>query len=100
MPQYRSQWETQIGAAVTLSVTYGGTATGANDPTAGDYDNDAVTSVTFSATATTMNIEIPITDDFVDENDETFTVTIALSSGTLPSVLTGQCDDHGDDTGQ
>ncbi len=72
------------GKTVTLSVTYtDGTATGANDPAAGDYDNDAVSSVTFSATATTMNIEIPITDDFVDENDETFTVTIALSSGTF-----------------
>ena len=75
----------QIGAAVTLSVTYGGTATGANNPTAGDYDNDAVTSVTFSATDTTKNIVIPITDDGLDEDDETFTVTIALSSGTLPS---------------
>ncbi len=75
----------QIGAAVTLSVTYGGTATGANDPTAGDYDNDAVTSVTFSATDTTKNIVIPITDDGLDEDDETLTVTIALSSGTLPS---------------
>ncbi len=72
------------GKIVTLSVTYtDGTATGANNPAAGDYDNDAVSSVTFSATDTTKNIEIPITEDFVDENDETFTVTIALSSGTF-----------------
>ncbi len=76
-----------VGQAVTLNVTYGGSsATGASDPANGDYDNDAATTVSFSATDRTKNIVIPITDDAVDEEDETFTVTIAVAASTpLPS---------------
>ena len=79
-----------FGQAVTFTVSYGSTsvtsdtdATGAANPASGDYDNDAVTSVTFNSTETTKNIEIPISDDQAVEGEETFTVTIA-SSG-LPS---------------
>ena len=75
-----------FGQAVTFNVTYGSTstatdtdATGAANPANGDYDNDAVTSVTFNSTETTKNIEIPISDDQAVEGEETFTVTIASS---------------------
>ena len=66
-----------FGQSITFNITYGGTATGANNPANGDYDNDAVTSVTFNAADTTKDITIPITDDALDEGDETLTVTIA-----------------------
>ena len=79
-----------FGKPVTFNVTYGSTATsrdndatGAANPADGDYDNDAVPSVTFNAMETTKAISIPITDDLVDEGDETFTVTIS-ASGSLP----------------
>ena len=74
-----------LGESVTFNVTYAGTATGANNPANGDYDNDAVTSVTFGPTDTSKNIVIPITDDSVDDDDETIIVSIALAPGnTLP----------------
>ena len=80
-----------FGQAVTFNVSYGSTsvtsdndATGAATPASGDYDNDAVTSVTFNSTETTKAIEIPITDDDLDEENETFTVTIAPAAA-LPS---------------
>ena len=80
-----------FGQAVTFNVTYGSTsvtsdndATGAANPASGDYDNDAVTSVTFNSTETTKDIEIPVTDDDLDEENETFEVTIAAAA-TLPS---------------
>ncbi len=76
-----------FGEAVTFNVTYGGTATGAAAPADGDYDNDAATSVAFGATDTTKDIVIPITNDSLDESDETITVTIA-ASGTLPNGWT------------
>ena len=71
-----------LGASTTFNVTYGGTATGANDPANGDYDNDAVTSVAFGPSDTMKTITIPLTDDDVDEDDETITVTISLSQGS------------------
>ncbi len=74
-----------FGETVTINVAYGGGATGASDPSEGDYDNDAVASVSFSSTDLTKDISIPITDDALDEDAETFTVTI---SGTLPSGFT------------
>ena len=80
-----------FGQAVTFNVSYGSTsvtsdndATGAANPASGDYDNDAVTSVTFNSTETTKDIVIPITDDDLDEENETFTVTIAPAAA-LPS---------------
>ena len=74
-----------LGESVTFNVTYAGTATGANNPANGDYDNDAVTSITFGPTDTSKNIVIPITDDSVDDDDETIIVSIALAPGnTLP----------------
>ena len=74
-----------LGESVTFNVTYAGTATGANNPANGDYDNDAVTSITFGPTDTSKNIVIPITDDSVDDDDETIIVRIALAPGnTLP----------------
>ncbi len=87
--------EAAFGESVTFNVAYGNTvttrdndATGASNPADGDYDNDAVTSVTFSASDTTKDIRIPITNDMVDEGDETFTVTIsaaaALPEGFVP----------------
>ena len=73
-----------FGQAVTFNVTYGSTsvttdtdATGAANPASGDYDNDAVTSVQFGASDTSKDVVIPVTDDNLDEEDETFTVTIA-----------------------
>ena len=79
-----------FGKALTFSVSYGGTsATGAPEPADGDYDNDKVPSVAFSATDTTIKITVPITDDTLDENDETFTVTIELAGGSeLPAGFT------------
>ena len=75
-----------FGRSVTFDVTYGGTATGAADPASGDYDNDAVTSVTFGASDTTKTLVIPLTDDRKDEAEETITVAIAPASGsTLPA---------------
>ncbi len=86
--------ESAFGVATTFNVTYGSTAstsdtdaTGASAPADGDYDNDAVTSVTFSASETTKDISIPITDDNVEEGAETFTVTIA-SAAALPDGFT------------
>ena len=79
-----------FGKALTFSVSYGGTsAMGASAPADGDYDNDEVASVAFSATDTTIKITVPITDDTLDENDETFTVTIELAGGSeLPAGFT------------
>ncbi len=73
-----------LGSAKTFDVAYGGSATGAANPADGDYDNDAATSVAFSASQTTRNIVIPITDDARDEGNETFTVTISARGG-VPS---------------
>ncbi len=74
-----------FGRLMTFRVVYGGgSAVGASDPAGGDYDNDAVTSVTFGAGETGRDIEIPITDDGVAEGDETFTVRIA-PAGSLPA---------------
>ncbi len=72
-----------LGRSVTFDVTYGGTATGAADPANGDYDNDAVTSVTLGASDTTKTITIPLGDDRRDEADETITVTLALAQGSM-----------------
>ncbi len=69
-----------LGASVTFAVSYGGTATGASDPSDGDYDNDAATTVTFGAMDTAKDISIPITDDGLDEPDETIAVTIAVAA--------------------
>ncbi len=80
-----------FGEAVTFNVSYGSTsatsdvdAKGAGDPSAGDYDNDKATSVAFGASDTTKDIAVPITDDDLDESDETFTVTIAPAAA-LPT---------------
>ena len=76
-----------FGKAVTFTVTYGDSgATGANNPANGDYDNDAVTSITFAAADRTKTIEIPISSDQEVEGNESFTVSIALApSNTLPA---------------
>ena len=86
--------EAAFGARTTFNVTYGSTsttsdtdATGASDPASGDYDNDAVTSVTFGPSETSKDIRIPITDDQLEEEDETFTVSIAPASA-LPNGFT------------
>ena len=82
-----------FGASTTFNVSYGRTsstadadARGRGNPSGsnnGDYDNNDVTAVTFSATEKTKAIEIPIRNDKLDEEDETFTVTIAAAA-TLP----------------
>ena len=78
-----------LGKEVTFEVSYGGTASGASDPSNGDYDNDAVTEVTFAAGDTSKDIVIPITDDDAAESAETITVSIALKEGsTLPEGFT------------
>ena len=76
-----------LGKAVTFTVTYGDSgATGAANPANGDYDNDAVTSITFAAADRTKTIEIPISTDQEVEGNESFTVSIALApSNTLPA---------------
>ena len=70
---------------VTFNVSYGGAATGAATLSAGDYENDAVTTVTFNASDTSKNIDVPLNNDKEDEDDETFTVSIAVSGGSLPA---------------
>ncbi len=76
-----------LGRSVTFAVRYAGSATGAASPGSGDdYDNDAVTQVTFSTSDTAKDLEIPIRDDGLDEDSETIDVTIALAPGsTLPA---------------
>ena len=75
-----------FGQPMRFDIRYGGTATGAADPANGDYDNDAVTSVTFPASETSRNIVIPLTDDGLDEAAETIEVTITPAAGsTLPT---------------
>ena len=78
-----------FGESITFDVTYSDTsATGANTPADGDYDNNQITSIIFQSTDASKNITIPITDDTLDENDETFTVSIALANGsTLPDGI-------------
>ncbi len=61
------------GAALTLNYTLGGTATRGTD-----YISSGTVSV--AANATSVNIPVVITDDNVDENDET--VILTLTSGT------------------
>ncbi len=81
--------EGQPSRSVTLSVAYGDvTARGSGNPSSGDYDNDAVTTLTLAVGETTQDIAIPIANDKEDESDETFTVTIAVSSGTTPVDFT------------
>ena len=75
-----------FGQPMQFDIRYGGTATGAADPANGDYDNDAVTSVTFPASETSRNIVIPLTDDGLDETAETIEITITPAAGsTLPA---------------
>ena len=62
-----------FGEAVTFNVSYGGTATAE-----GDYD--AVGTVTFNATDTSKDIRIPLTDDHLDEDNETMTVSVTPSA--------------------
>ncbi len=72
-----------FGEAVSFTVSYtNGTATGATNPSEGDFDNDAVTTVAFGAAETSKSFTVPVTDDDLDEEAETFTVTV---SATLPS---------------
>ena len=66
-----------FGEAVTFNVSYGGTATA-------DVDYDAVGTVTFNATDTSKDITIPLTDDHLDEDNETMTVNV-----TPAAVLPG-----------
>ncbi len=73
--------EKAFGQAVTFDVRYGAAGT---DPAAAGADYDAVTSVVFGAEATSAALVVPITDDGLDENDETFTVTVS-PAGTLPA---------------
>ncbi len=66
---------------VEYGITYGGpddTATGASDPADGDYDNDAVTSVTFGPNDWSVTFGIPISDDREDEGVEQLTVTCTV----------------------
>lgn len=68
------------GAQFTVSPGYGGDATAAAD------DVGSVTSpVTVPAGDTTLTITIPTVDDAVDEDDETFTVTVAGGDGWTES---------------
>ena len=78
-----------FGESITFNVAYGAyggtSATGASAPADGDYDNDQITFITFQSTDTSKNITIPITDNTLDEDNETFTVIIELAEGsTLP----------------
>ena len=67
-----------FGQEVTFNVSYRGTAVGAAEPSGmDDYDNDAVTSVTFGASDTRKDIVIPLYDDSEEEDDKTILVTIA-----------------------
>ncbi len=96
---------TAFGQEVVFNVAYGGaadTAVGASNPARADYDNDAVTSVTFSPTDTSKTFLIPITDDKEDEDGETFTVTLVpaealpegFSFGNMSTTVSIADDDH------
>ncbi len=78
-----------LGHSVTFNVTYGGSASGAADPADGDYDNDAVSSITFSPSDTLKTFEIPINDDKEDENVETITVTLTPNAPLPEGVELG-----------
>ena len=71
---------------VTFTVSYGGTATGSNNPSGDDdYDNDAVTEIIFAAKDTAKDIVIHIHDDNQDEGNKTIQVSIAAKSPPLPA---------------
>ena len=63
------------GAAFTVTAGYGGGSTATSD------DVGSITSpVTVAEGDTTLDITIPTADDAVDEDDETFTVTVAATT--------------------
>ncbi len=69
-------------SATDITVTFGFT----NISTAnGDYTTTPVT-VTFLAGATTATATVPTTPDFIDELDETFTIAITSTTGTVGST--------------
>jgi hypothetical protein len=84
------------GGAVTVTVTLtDGTATGGTDFTA-----DPIT-VTFADGATTATASVPLTDDALDELDETFTATItAPTNGAVLGAQTTATATIVDDDGQ
>mgnify|MGYP003694777325 CR=1 FL=1 len=61
--------------AVTVNLTYGGTATG------GGTDYTGVVSVTIPAGATSATFTLPTTNDVIDEADETVVVSLGGISG-------------------
>ena len=72
------------GVAFTVTPGYDGDATAAAD------DVGSVTSpVTVPTGDTTLTITIPTVDDAVDEDDETFTVTVAGGDGWTESAAAG-----------
>ena len=63
------------GAAFTVTAGYGGDSTATSD------DVGSITSpVTVAEGDTTLDISIPTADDAVDEDDETFTITVAATT--------------------
>ena len=88
--------DTSIGFTVTLDAAATGTvtidyATTDGTATAGsDYTSTSGT-LTFAAGTTSQTITVPIADDSVNENDETFTVTLSNASGATlgTSAATG-----------
>ena len=74
-----------FGRSLTFAVSYGDSSDSAGGPDSGGDYGDAVSKLTFSGSDLTRTISIPITDDDVDEEDETFTVKLSLTEGdSLP----------------
>ncbi len=73
-----------FGRAVTFDVRYGGASAGDTAVRGSDYTVSAATSVVFGAESTSASLVVPIVDDGLDEDAESFTVTLS-PSGPLPS---------------
>ena len=76
MAEVELQLSRALGVSTTVPIaTGGGTATA-------DADYTAVTSVTFPAGVTTQTVTVPILDDDLIEDEETFTVSLGNLAGT------------------
>lgn len=71
-------------ASHTVTLTY---STGTGSASASDFTSATSQTVTFGVGSTSTNIVVPITNDTIVENDETFSVTLnAVASTLVPAV--------------
>src|SRR5204862_3361604 len=77
--------------AATVTVT----GSGAAPATPGqDVGTPAPTQISFGVGADTKPIQVPITDDGLDEADETFTVTVTSTDGSTTGSTTTTITDN------